>query len=430
MALAPSFGAACILDGWNPKKFFGRRPAHLRTPLAGVTHPLAYAALMSDNPSAFAAVALFTGVPQHENFNRLYQLLPSSRMAASATPHQFPDGPAVELPATFHLDGTAVDTEAFLTATDTAALLVLRNGEVVHEQYRLTGGRNVQWISWSVAKSFVSALVGIAVEQGHIRSINDPISDYIDAEPGSAYDGVSIKDVLQMSSGARWNEDYSDPTSDVVRLGAAMAPGGGLDAFVASAPADVPPGTVCQYNSTDTQALGSLLVRATGRSITDFMQEHLYEPLGMESDGFWLLDPQGREMAFGGVNLTARDFAKLGELYRRGGNWNGRQIVSADWVASSIVPDAPHLEWGNPVIAGESLSSGYGYQWWLIHGGRDQYSAIGIYNQWVFVSPHDNVTIVKLSATRSYGTTMGEESNFEAHHEAFLEAVAAHVAGR
>jgi CubicO group peptidase (beta-lactamase class C family) len=158
------------------------------------------------------------------------------------------------------------------------------------------------------------------------------------------------------------------------------------------------------------------------------MQEHLYEPLGMESDGYWLLDTLGREMAFGGVNLTARDFAKLGELYRRGGEWNGHQVVPAAWVASSIVPDAPHLEWGNPVIAGESLDNGYGYQWWLIHGGLDQYSAIGIYNQWVFVSPHDGVTIVKLSATRSYGTTMGEETNFEAHHEAFLQSVAAHVA--
>ncbi len=356
-------------------------------------------------------------------------MIPSSTLTASATPHRFPDGDPVELPATFDLDGAAIDTEEFLDVTDTAALLVLRNGAVVHEQYRLTGGPDVQWISWSVAKSFVSALVGIAVQHGHIRSIDDPISDYIDVDAGSAYDGVRIKDVLQMSSGARWNEDYSDPTSDVARLGPAMAPGsGGLDGFVASATPDVAPGTVCQYNSTDTQALGTLLVRATGRSITDFMQEHLYEPLGMENDGYWLLDPNGRELAFGGLNLTARDFAKLGELYRRGGEWDGRQVVPADWVAASIVPDAPHLEWGRPVIAGGNLPDGYGYQWWLISGGLDQYSAIGVYNQWVFVSPRHGVTIVKLSATRTYGTTMGEETSFSETHEAFLRAVATHVA--
>ena len=383
---------------------------------------------MSATTSPFASLAMFSGAPQHERFDRLYRLIPSSRLAAAATPHQFPDEPTVDLPASFEYRVNTLETEAFLDVTDTAALLVLRDGAVVHEQYRLTGGRDVQWISWSVAKSFVSAMVGIAVRDGHIRSIQDPISDYIDVEPGSAYDGVRIKDVLQMSSGARWNEDYSDPTSDVVRLGAAMAPGGSLDRFVASAPADVAPGTVCQYNSTDTQALGALLVRATGRSITDFMQEHLYEPLGMESDGYWLLDAEGREMAFGGLNLTARDFAKLGELYRRGGEWNGRQVVPADWVAASIVADAPHLECGRPVIAGEQLADGYGYQWWLIPGGLDQYSGIGVYNQWVFVSPHHHVTIVKLSSTRTYGTTMGEATNFSETHEVFLRAVAAHVA--
>ncbi|MFZ9482567.1 MAG: serine hydrolase domain-containing protein [Ilumatobacteraceae bacterium] len=382
---------------------------------------------MADSPSHFASIGLFTGIPQHENFDRLHRLLPSSRMTASATPHQFPDGPTLELPATFEAFGQQVDTAEFIERSDTAALLILRDGEVVHEQYRLTGGRNVQWISWSVAKSFISALVGIAVEQGHIRSISDPISDYIDVEPGSAYDGVSIKDVLQMSSGARWNEDYSDRESDIVRLGAAMAPGGSLDHFVATAAPDVAPGTVCQYNSTDTQALGTLLVKATGRSITDYMQEFLYDPLGMESDGYWLLDPSGREMAFGGLNLTARDFAKLGELYRRGGEWNGRQVVPAAWAAASVVPDAPHLEWGRPVIAGGNLPDGYGYQWWLIPGGLGQFSAIGVYNQWVFVSPRDRVTIVKSSCTQSYGTTMDEPENMSGTHEFFLAALAAHV---
>lgn len=382
---------------------------------------------MAETRSPFASLGLFTGVPQHEHFDRMHTLLPSRRLTASPTPHPFPDGRALDLPATFAFAGSTVDTEQFLDASDTGALLVLRDGNVVHEQYRLTGGRDVTWMSMSVAKSFISALVGIAVEQGHIRSIDDPISDYIDAEPGSAYDGVRIEDVLQMSSGARWNEDYSDPASDIVRLGAAMGAGGSLDRFVATAAPDVAPGTVCQYNSTDTQALGALLVRATGQSITDYMQQHLFDPLGMEHDGYWLLDDQGREMAFGGLNLTARDFAKLGELYRRGGNWHGRQVVPADWAEASVRPGAPHLEWGRPVIAGGTLPDGYGYQWWLISGGLDQYSAIGVYNQWVFVSPRDGVTIVKLSATRTYGTTMGEETNFSGAHEAFLQAVAAHA---
>jgi CubicO group peptidase (beta-lactamase class C family) len=383
---------------------------------------------MTENISPFASLGLFRGGPQHEHFDRMYELLPSTRMTPSSSPHHFPDGSPVTLPASFRVGGSTIDTEQFLDVTDTAALLVLRDGAVVHEQYRLTGGREVQWMSMSVAKSFVSALVGIAVGQGLIGSIEEPISDHVEVEPGSAYDGVRIKDVLQMSSGARWHEDYSDPASDVARLGTAMGPGGSLDRFVATMTPDRAPGTVCRYNSADTQALGSLLVNVTGRTITDYMQEHLCEPLGLEHDGYWLLDATGREMAFGGVNLTARDFAKLGELYRLGGRWNGRQVVPADWVAASIVPDAPHLEHGSPEIAGEKLADGYGYQWWLIPGGLDQYSAIGVYNQWVFVSPHHRVTVVKLSATRTYGTTMGEETNFDGTHELFLRAVAEHTA--
>ena len=168
-------------------------------------------------------LGLFTGQPQFENFPRFKEALPVSRMAAAARPFSAPLGAAVSLPATYAFADEQRSADAFLAQTDTVALLVLKDGAVRHELYRLTGGRDVQWISWSVAKSFVSALVGIAVAEGHIRSIADAISDYVDVEPGSAYDGVRIKDVLQMSSGARWNEDYNDPTSDVHRLGAAAA---------------------------------------------------------------------------------------------------------------------------------------------------------------------------------------------------------------
>ena len=382
---------------------------------------------MTEAVSPFISIDLFSGKPQHQNFNRLHHLMPSSRLTASKVPHRFPAGTPAGLPATFAFGDRTIVTEEFIDVTDTAALLVLHDGTVVHEQYRLTGGADVPWISWSVAKSFTSALVGIAVAQGHIRSIDDPISDYIEVAPGSAYDGVHIKDVLQMSSGARWHEDYSDPASDVVRLGAAMGTHGSLDSFVATMTREFEPGTLCRYNSADTQALGMLIVNATGRSITDYMQEYLYEPLGMEDDGFWLLDAHHREMAFGGINLTPRDFAKLGELYRLGGNWNGRRLVPAAWVEASVTPDAPHVQWGQPVIADMQLPEGYGYQWWLSPGGRGQYSAVGIYNQWVFVSPQDRVTIVKLSATRTYGTTMGEATNYSGAHECFLQALAAHV---
>lgn len=373
-------------------------------------------------------LGMFTGQSQFENFCRLKDMLPSSRMAAASAPFAFPDGAAMTLPETYAFDGKERSSEGFLEETDTAALLVLKDGAVRLECYRLTGGRQVQWISWSVAKSFVSALIGIALSEGHIKSLSEPISDYITVEPGSAYDGVSIRDVLQMSSGARWNEDYADATSDVHRLGATMAGAMSLDTFVATMVHEATPGTVCRYNSGDTQALGSLLVRATGRSLTDYMREKLVEPLGFESDAYWLVDGTGMEMAFAGLNVTARDFAKLGELYRNGGRWNGKQLVPEEWVASSLKADAPHLQPGRPIIADHPLDMGYGYQWWLPNGGYGEFSAIGIYNQFVYVDPSRNVTIVKLSANPAYGTSMEEHTNREMENIAFLRSIAASIA--
>jgi CubicO group peptidase (beta-lactamase class C family) len=374
-------------------------------------------------------LGLFTGRPQFENFARFKDILPVSRMTAAAQPCPLPAGPAATLPETYAFAGEQRATEDFLDQTDTAALLVLQHGAVRHERYRLTGGPTVQWISWSVAKSFVSALVGIALAEGHIRSIDDPIAAYITVEPGSAYDGPSIRHVLQMSSGARWNEDYADTASDVHRLGATMAGVMPLDTFVATMVREAEPGTVCRYNSGDTQALGSLLVKATGRSLTEYMREKLVEPLGFEADSYWLIDGTGMEMAFAGLNLTARDYAKLGELYRNLGRWQGRQIVPEAWATASVRAEAPHLQPGRPILADHPLDLGYGYQWWLPAGegtaNQGEFSAMGIYNQLVFVDSARAVTIVKLSANPAYGTSMDEATNREMENIAVLRAIAA-----
>ncbi|GAA3398333.1 serine hydrolase domain-containing protein [Cryptosporangium minutisporangium] len=373
-----------------------------------------------------ADLGLFTGAPQHDHFARMHELVPTSTMAAAAEPSEWPHGDPVELPEAFDFDGRERPTSPFLVETDTAALLVLADGVVRHETYRLTGGPDVRWLSMSVAKSFVSALVGIAVAEGHITGVDEAISTYVPVQPASAYDGVSIRDVLRMSSGARWNEDYSDPTSDVFVLNAAVVGVGTLDEFVASMAREHAPGTLCRYNSGDTQVLGALVARATGRSLTDYMREKLVEPLGMGT-GHWLVDGAGTEVAYGGLNLTARDYATLGELYRYGGRWRGRQIVPAAWVTDSTTVAAPHLAPGQPVISGERVGLGYGYQWWLPDGDRGEFAAIGVYNQFVHVDPVSRTTIVKLSANRAYGTSTAEATNREMETLAFLRAVARHV---
>ena len=376
---------------------------------------------MADHiPSSLIELGLFTGIPQHENFCRLPDLIPTSKMSPSSTPHHWPTTDVIDLPDTYAFEGRVKSAEDFLVETDTAALLVLRDGAICFESYALTGGRDVGWISMSVAKSVISALVGIAVGEGHISSIDQPISDYVRATPGSAYDGVSIRDVLQMSSGARWNEDYNDPASDIYRLAAAMGNGGTLEEFVATMVRENEPGRICRYNSGDTQALGHLLVSATNRSITDYMQEKLVEPLGFSSPAYWLVDSTGMEVAFAGLIMTARDFAKLGELYRNGGRWRDEQIVSRPWVTASLTSEADHLRPGRPVVGSHPLDLGYGYQWWLPASDSGEFTAIGVYNQFVYVSPTKKTVVVKLSANRRYGTSDDESTNRELETIAFL----------
>ncbi|MEO1656955.1 MAG: serine hydrolase domain-containing protein [Pseudomonadota bacterium] len=376
---------------------------------------------------AQTVASLFSGAEQYENFPRMHEMFPHATMPPADQPFQFSEGERITLPASYVYEGSTNSTEEFLADTDTSALLVVKDGAVVFEDYWLTGGRDVTWLSMSVAKSFVSALVGIAVEEGHISSIMEPVTAYVPGLAGSAYDGVAIKDILQMSSGASWNEDYSDPNSDINRFGRIFALGGSMDEFAATLTRENEPGTFNRYNSTDTQVLGMLLVATTGRSITDYMTEKLWQPMGAESPAHWLLDAEGMEMAFAGLNATARDYAKIGELYRLGGRLNGQQILSDDWVTASVTPDAPHLMPGkdNPAT---DYEVGYAYQWWVPEGEQGEFSAIGVYNQFVFVNPSAGVVIVKLSANSAYGTSDDESTSRELETFEMFRAIVESVA--
>lgn len=370
------------------------------------------------------ALTLFAGEPQYENFCRLQSLLKVTAMHPAAHPYDFPVGTPLGLPTTYVFGGTKRSLHGFLGATHTAALFVLQHGAVRHEQYWLTGGRDVQWMSFSVGKSFTSALVGIALAERLIESVHDPITRYVPALRGSAYDGVAIKDVLQMSSGVRFLEDYSRP-EDINRLAGPMMGVSTFDDVIASLERERAPGTVCRYASADTQALGLLVATVTGRSLAAYMEEKLGQPLGMASTGYWITDTTGREMAFGGLLLTARDFARLGELYRNGGEWQGRRIVPADYVRASVTADAPHVQPGGPIVANHVFGPGYGYQWWLPAGDRGEFSAIGVYNQFVYVDPSRGTVIVKLSANPGYGLSEDEDMNKDLENIEVLRAIAA-----
>lgn len=354
------------------------------------------------------SASLFSGAEQYQNFGRMADFFPTNTMQAADTPFNFADGATISLPANFSYNGNLENTADFLQSTDTSALLVIHQGQVRFEQYWLTGGRDVNWLSMSMAKSFIATGIGIAVDAGLIN-IDKPITDYVPSLQGSAYDQVKIIDILQMSSGAGWNEDYSDAESDIARLGRILALGGSLDEFVATLKREHPPGTINHYNSADSQALGMLLARATGKSVNQYLEEKIWQPLGMESPGYWLVDDHGVEMAFAGVNATARDYAKLGELYRLKGKWQGKQLVAADWIEKSTTIQAPHLRPG----LNKAFPLGYGYQWWIPAGTEGEFSAIGVYNQFIYINPSRDLVIVKLSANSEYGTTDSEASNKE-----------------
>lgn len=366
------------------------------------------------------ARGMFSGRDQIENFRSMHSTFARRVIHRAAQPFTFAQGTPVSLPKTFISAGKTEDTAIFLATTDTTGLLILKDDQLIFEHYWRGNTADTAWPAWSVSKSFTSALVGIAVHDGAIASIEDSITQYVPELKGSAYDGVRIKDALQMSSGARWNEDYSDQQSDVNRFGRTFALGGSLDAFAATLTREFPPGTFNRYNSMDAQVLGMILRRTTGKTETDYLQEKLWSPLGMESDAYWITDDKGVEFAAGGLNATLRDFAKLGRLYLNAGLWNGAQIVPADWVHASVTPDAPHLKPGKR--ASSDSAWGYGFQWW-VPDDSGAFSAVGIYNQFVYVNPALHLVIAKTSASHGYGLKNDESSYREDEHIAFFKAI-------
>ena len=369
----------------------------------------------------YTVIRLFEPDVIVENF-RSMELMFESTPVGRRSPHEFTHAPRA-LPQTYEYAGQTRSVTRFLDETWTTGLVVVLDGTTVFEEYYRGNLAATKTISWSVAKSFVSALVGIAVDEGHIESIQQPVSEYVPTLRGTGYDGVSVKDVLQMSSGIRFNEDYDDFFSDINRLGRAIAFGTSLDAFVASLERERLPGTYHDYVSMDTQVLGMVLRRATGETLASYLENRIWKPLGMESDASWLVDSQGVELAFGGLNAVLRDYARLGVLYLNDGRWAGKQIVPAAWIRASVTPDAAHLQPGeNP--ASSSLL-GYGYQWWIPQQPDGDYLAIGVHNQFIYVYPRYRVVIAKSSAYPDYNLD-GDEKELETI--ALFRAIARYLA--
>jgi CubicO group peptidase (beta-lactamase class C family) len=345
-----------------------------------------------------------------ENFRSLYKKYPSTTVNRSGPSYELPEKHR-ELPSTYVYEGKTKRISDWIKFTDTTGLLVIKDGVVVFENYYDGNEKSTRTISMSVAKSFVSFLIGVALAEGQIANLQDPVDTYVPELKGSGYEGVSLKNVLQMSSGIRFTEDYGDLKSDIVRLVVSFTTGS-INEFVAGLPSERKPGTFNQYVSADTQVLSMVLNGATKKSLTEYMQSKLWSHLGVEYSAKWLTDPTGTEMAFGGLNATLRDYARFGLLYlNQGRNFQGKQLVPVSWIKASVTPDAPHLMPGrnNP---GSNWPMGYGYQWWIPENPQGDFTAIGIYGQFIYVHPGHNVVIAKSSAYVDYNNS-GDEMEFE-----------------
>lgn len=310
------------------------------------------------------------------------------------------------LPETFTYKGNKVSIEDFLKETSTTSLLVIKDQTITFEEYYQGTGEYDQRISWSMAKSFISALFGIAVHEGDIPDLNVPVTDYVPILKGSGYDGVSIKNVLQMSSGVRFDEDYNKFTSDINRFSRTWALGGSFDDFAATLETERNQGELLHYVSIDTHVLGMVLRAATKRDIADYFQEKLWGKLNSEKGAYYLTDSTGEPMVLGGLNMITRDYARLGILFRDLGQFAGEQVVPTQWVIDSTTPDAPHIMPGKK--DGTDSRWGYGYQWWVPENADEEFLAVGIYDQYMYVNRKLNVVIVKNSAYIDF-----MENNFE-----------------
>ena len=243
-----------------------------------------------------------------------------------------------EITPRYQADGKIHGVDAYFGRANVAGLLVIKGEKIVLERYALGLEENVRWSSMSTIKSLTSTLIGAALQQGAIASLDDAVSKYIPALRGCAYDAVTVRHLITMSSGVRWNEDYTDRNSDVNRYSKSLGdkvPGGVL-ALMRSLKAEHRPGSYFNYNSGDTYVLGSLLSAATGKTLADYMSETIWSRLGMEFDAFYTLESEGgQEIGGSRAGITLRDFGRFGVFLLRNGVIDGAPVLPADWIENA-----------------------------------------------------------------------------------------------
>lgn len=354
-----------------------------------------------------------------KTFRNIDRLFPTNRVTKSAKPFPLPMAAKPVINLSFDDRGRQISLDQYLEWNQVAGLLILKDGKIQLEKYRYGNTSQTRWMSMSIAKSITSTLIGAAIKQGKIRSLNDPVIQYVPSLKDSAYQKATVKDVLMMASGVRWNETYSDPRSDRRRLLEAQisqVPGAAMQ-VMASLPQQAAPGTAFTYNTGETQVAAQLLRNAIGMPLASYLSDRIWAKFGMEADANWWLDsPNGVEIGGSGFSATLRDYGRFGLFMLGGGLASKELILPTAWTYEATTPKS--------LRNGEMIP--YGYLWWPVNsreGFADgAYTAIGIHGQFLYINPRNSVVIVV------WGAQPKPVRSARISDQAFFAAVSAQLA--
>jgi CubicO group peptidase (beta-lactamase class C family) len=339
---------------------------------------------------------------QAEGFLHWDRIFATRTIRRGQTVHELPRA-GQALSVTFEDQGRRCDIDDLMRDEHLSGLLVLRHGEIVLERYALGLSPDQRWQSSSMVKSITSTLIGAALHDGLIGNLDDPMTEYLPDFAGTAYDGVTVRHLLTMTSGIDWREDYEDRNADVTRhyiKPIAERRAGYIASYLKTLQRVDPPGTQYYYNSGDTFLLSLILKRATGMSVADYCARKIWTPCGMEQDGYFMLESdEGDEVTGSCCGASLRDYGRFGQLMLNDGvTPNGERVLPVGWMRESTAPSAPnfHKDIGARPRLDTSSFTGYGYLWWIHHPGS--FMALGAYGQWIHVEPDDGLVFVMVGA--------------------------------
>ena len=364
----------------------------------------AFAIVAAAQPAALPTTpnVLFWTQPERDAaFRQMEKVSPVHTIAAGGKVHKF--GKAAPLKF------ASFDLNAHMITQHVAGLIVIQDNKIRLEKYGLGFDGASRWTSFSVAKSFTSSLAGAALRDGAIKSLDDKVTAYMPQLKGSAYDEVTVRHLLTMTSGVKWNEDYTDPKSDVA-LFSQQQPVQGEDitiSYMKRLGREAPAGSKWLYKTGETNLIGVLVSQATGKTLSEYLSEKIWKPYGMEKDAVWMTGATNHEVSGCCVSATLRDYARIGQFILDGGRAAGKPMLADGWLEQATTKQA---DIGAP-------GRGYGFQWWTYDDGS--FAAQGIFGQSIYINPKLKLIV----ATFGSWPTATDRKVLQPAREVFFKAV-------